>query len=406
MAEIQAAADTGWKGYSLAERDRRWNAVRANAAAERLDCVLVMKGNRIDARYLTQIMETGIILPADGRAPVVFNERGQGNDWVPEARKIRGRDRPQWGPIVADILMELGLERGRIGVAGMGPGTVTHARAADGVLNYASFAEVVRKLPDAAFIDATNVVGFARYVKSDAEIECLRRATAIAESAIEVMVECARSGVDQAVLYGRVTGRLMELGSEHYCRARTDWTSHGFALKTGPLGVEGTRFTDPPIGRRFEEGTFITNEVSSIWGAMVAQEVQPILVGKVPDDWKRAVDLQREVFDAGLKRMEPGLTYIEFVDYIQRSLPMPPGFKAAVTMHGRGAGDDGPLITGRSQNEKYRGLKMEKGNAWVWKPAIRSDDGKVDFQFGGTVALTERGAEALFCRQPGLVSTA
>ena len=61
MAEIQAAADTGWKGYSLAERDRRWNAVRANAARDGLDCVMVMKGNRIDARYLTQIMGTGYI---------------------------------------------------------------------------------------------------------------------------------------------------------------------------------------------------------------------------------------------------------------------------------------------------------------------------------------------------------
>ena len=25
---LEAAADTTWKGYSLAERDRRWNAVR------------------------------------------------------------------------------------------------------------------------------------------------------------------------------------------------------------------------------------------------------------------------------------------------------------------------------------------------------------------------------------------
>lgn len=406
MAEIQAAADTGWKGYSLAERDRRWNAVRANAARDGLDCVMVMKGNRIDARYLTQIMETGIILPTDGRPPVVFNERGQKNTWAPEVRRIRGRDRPQWGAIVADILTELGMDKGRIGVSGMGPGTVTHARAADGVMNYGSFAEVLRRLPNATFVNATDAVGFARYVKSDEEIECLRRAVAIAESAIEVMVENAKPGVDEAVVYGRVTGRLMELGSEHYCRARTDWTSHGFAYKPGPLGTEGTRFTDPPIGRRLEKGTYITNEVSTIWGAMVAQEVQPILVAPIPEEWQRAVELQRKVFYGGLERMKPGLKYIEFIDYIQKEIPMPSGFRATVTMHGRGAGDDGPLVTSRSQNEKIRDLTMEKGNAWVWKPAILSDDGKIEFQFGGTVALTEKGGETLFTRQPGLVSTA
>jgi hypothetical protein len=85
---------------------------------------------------------------------------------------------------------------------------------------------------------------------------------------------------------------------------------------------------------------------------------------------------------------------------------MPSGFRATVTMHGRGAGDDGPLVTSRSQNEKILNLTMEKGNAWVWKPAILSDDEKIEFQFGGTVALTEKGGEPLFTRQPGLVSTA
>ena len=30
---LEAAADTTWKGFSLAERDRRWSAVRQNAAA-------------------------------------------------------------------------------------------------------------------------------------------------------------------------------------------------------------------------------------------------------------------------------------------------------------------------------------------------------------------------------------
>jgi hypothetical protein len=46
-----------WRGYSLADRDRRWSAVRANAAREGLDCVFVPYGNRQDARYLTQMAD-------------------------------------------------------------------------------------------------------------------------------------------------------------------------------------------------------------------------------------------------------------------------------------------------------------------------------------------------------------
>jgi hypothetical protein len=34
----------------------------------------------------------------------------------------------------------------------------------------------------------------------------------------------------------------------------------------------------------------------------------------------------------------------------------------------------------------------------------RTADGRAEFQFGGTVALTEHGAERYFEREPGLVS--
>jgi len=403
---LETPADSGWRGYSLEERDRRWRAVRENAARAGLDCVLVPKGNRIDSRYLTQIENACFILPADGRPPVVMDDRGTGNAWIAEVRSMRRGDRPRWGPPIAEALLELGMERARIGVVGMGPGTVTHARAADGVLNYDSFAEIVSRLPKASFEDGTDVVGFARYVKSPEELDCLRRAVAIAEEGIAEMVRTAGTGVDEAVLYGRVSGRMTELGSEHYCVARTDWTAHGWALETGPADGHGTRFTGPPIGRRLQAGTLISNEVSAIWGGMVAQEVQPILVGSTLDEWQRLVDLQREVFEAGLSFMKAGMTYLELVDFVRGSCRMP-GFKAEITLHGRGMGDDGPLITGRSENAKLANLRMEQGNAWVWKPVVHTTEGpKREFQFGGTVALTERGVERFFQRPHRFVTVA
>ncbi|MPZ15065.1 MAG: hypothetical protein GEU73_11685 [Chloroflexi bacterium] len=176
---IEAAADTGWTGYPIEERDRRWNVVRQNASREGLDCVVVPKGNRLDARYLAQMPNVGVILPTDGRPPIVLADQGRGNAWV-EIRPLHGRDRPQWGAPTAEALLELGMERGRIGVSGLGVGRVTHARAPDGVVNHVAHAEVLKRLPNATFVDATDVVGFARYVKSEAEITCLRRARQLA----------------------------------------------------------------------------------------------------------------------------------------------------------------------------------------------------------------------------------
>ena len=417
MADIPAAADVNWTGYSLAERDRRWDAVRANAARDSFDCILIPKGNRLDARYLTQIIGTGnggaaMIMPTDGHPPIVLTESaGIGllpgiTEWVSESqiRTIRSDDRPHWGQPTADALIELGMERGRIGVAGLGAGIYAHGRTPDGVVNYRSFVEVTRALPNATFENATDVVGIVRYVKSDEEIACLRRAVAIAEAGIEEMIALAKPGIDEAVLYGRVTCRLMELGSEHYSMARSDWLSHGWALQTGPTFKEAIRFSEPPIGRRLKEGMVISNEVSASWGAMVAQEVQPIVVGLIPQEWATAIDLQREVFEAGLERMEPGLCYEEFLDFVE-GISTPPGYRIVVTMHGRGLGDDGPVITPRTVKEKLRGVCMERGNAWVWKPSVASENREVVAQCGGTVVLTDSGAERLFARPVGMVSS-
>jgi Xaa-Pro aminopeptidase len=418
MADIAAAADTGWKGYSLAERDRRWNGVRSNAASAGFDCILIPKGNRLDSRYLTQLVGTGnggvgMILPSDGRPPLVLSESGAGGlppgmiQWVPDSqlRGIRGGDRPRWGQPTVDALLELGMERARIGVAGLGPGLYAHGRTADGVVNYTAFAEVVQKLPNAIFEDATDVIGKVRAVKSEEEIACLRRAVAIAEAGIEEMVELAKPGVDEAVLYGRVTGRLMELGSEHYGRARSDWLSHGWALETGPSFKEAFRFSEPPIGRRLQKGSIVMNEISASWGAMVAQEVQPIVVGPILDEWKPAFDLQRHVWESGLEKMKPGLAYQELLEFV-REIPAPSGYRITVTMHGRGAGDDGPVITPSTSNEKLAGMYMEPGNAWVWKPAVIKGDHEIHAQVGGTVLLTDKGAERLFTRPIGVISSA
>ena len=38
---MESAADSSWKGYSLAERDRRWNAVRQRAADAGFDCIFI-----------------------------------------------------------------------------------------------------------------------------------------------------------------------------------------------------------------------------------------------------------------------------------------------------------------------------------------------------------------------------
>lgn len=379
-----------WQGYSLAERDRRWSVVRANAAREGLDCVFVPLGNGVDGRYLTQFRAASMVLPTDGRPPIVVTDRGSRNHWVPEPRQT-GR---VWVEPMAQALLDAGMERARIGVVGLKGGKLSHVRSFDGVVNHSAYAEVVRRLPGATFVDATDVVGMARYVKSDEEIANLRRSAEIAEAGIDEMVEIARPGVDEALLYARTTARMLEMGSEYY----------PLAIYTDPIGTpEPTRRTNPPLGRRLQRGALITDEVSAVWGAQVSQEDQPILLGPIPDQWIPVIELQREVFEAGLGYMKPGTMFGELIDFIN-GFGAKRGMRTLILMHGRGYGDDGPLLTPRARGENVRDLRIEKGNAWVWKPYAMSADERIQFVWGGDVVVTDGGGEVLFKRPHGLIS--
>src|SRR5207247_10627770 len=113
--------------------------------------------------------------------------------------------------------------------------------------NYTAYAGVTAQLPDASFDDATDIVGAARYVKSDEEIACLRRAAAVAAAALQSLVEDARPGIPTAALYARGMGRLLELGRGY------------FPVTLQFDAPDGARYRDrsPDLGRTLAAGWVI-----------------------------------------------------------------------------------------------------------------------------------------------------
>ncbi len=379
-----------WSGYSLAERDRRWHAVRENAGKAGFDCTLVPLGNGVDGRYMTQLRCSAMALPTDGRAPIIIADRKSSNEWAPEPWQT-GRE---WAEPMGEALLDLGMERARIAVVGLKGGSRTHCRSIDGVVNHTALAYVMGKVPNATFHDATDVVGRVRYVKSEEEIPFVRRSAEVASAGLDELIKLARPGVDAGVLYADVLGRLLELRSEYFPTALT-------------LDLVGTqnpkRYNNAPIGRRLAKNTLITDEINAIMGAQLTQVCQPILLGEVPNEWKPVIELQKEAFDAGLAAIKPGATLGELkkvVDGVGAKRQM----KTAIQMQGCGYGDDGPLLSARSRGDRLNDLPIEKGNAFVWKPVAMTADQRIQFAWGGPVLVTDRGAEVLFKRAHGMVS--
>lgn len=379
-----------WNGYSLAERDRRWNAVRAGAAKAGFDCILVPLGDGIDARYMTQLRCSAMVLPTDGRAPIVVADRRSNNEWVPEPWQT-GRE---WAEPMGEALRDLGFARARVGVAGLKGGSMTHCNAMDGVVNYTALETAMSKVPDAHFADATDVIGMVRFVKSAEEIENVRRSAQVAAAGVDELIKLARPGADAGIFYCDVLAKLLSLRSEYF----------PLTLTLDPLGAaKPKRYSNPPIGRRLEAGALITSEINAIMGAQLTQVCQPVVLGKIPDAWQPVIALQREVYEAGLSMIKPGVSFGALEDFVT-SFGAKSGMRTILQMHGCGYGDDGPLFTPRRKSERARDLVIQENNAFVWKPMVQSAGGNIQFTFGGPVIVTESGCEALCQREAGIVA--
>ena len=381
-----------WNGYTLAERDRRWQAVRAHATKAGFDCILVPLGNGIDGRYMTQLRCSAMVLPADGRAPIVIADRRSSNDWVPNPWQT-GRE---WAEPMGEALLDLGMDRARVGVVGLKGGSLTHCSSIDGVVNHTALELVARKVPNASLEDATDVVGAVRYVKSDEEIAFVRHAAEVAAAGLDELIKLARPGADAGMLYAGALQRMLELRSEYF----------PMALTIDPIGTaRPKRYTNPPAGRRLETNALITNEVNAIIGAQLAQACQPLVLGPIPELWKPVIELQREVYEAGLELIKPGVTIGALIDFVN-GFGAKRGMKTLIQMHGCGYGDDGPVLNEKFSGVRARELRIERGNAFIWKPIAMTTDERIQFCWGGPVLVTENGAERLFKRAHGMVSIA
>jgi Xaa-Pro aminopeptidase len=381
-----------WSGYSLAERDRRWKAVRERAGEAGFDCIFVPLGNGLDARYLTQLRCSAVVLPTDGRDPIVIADRSSRNQWVPEPWQT-GRE---WAEPMGEALLDLHMDGARIGVAALKRGSVSHVSSIDGAVNHTAFAEVVKRLPNAKFDDATDIVGSVRYIKSDEELAYVRRSADVAEAGLDELAKLARPGLDAAVLYASVLERLLELRSEYF----------PLALSIDPIGTAKPRlYKNAPIGRSLDKNSLIISEVNAVLGAQLTQVCHPVLLGAIPDLLKPVIETQREAYEAGLQELKPGNTFSSLIDALQ-TVGATTNMNIVVQLHGCGYGDDGPLLTGTASTARLRDLRIEKSNVFVWKPAVTNRDGTIQFSWGGPVIVTDTGAQPLSEREHGMIAVA
>jgi Xaa-Pro aminopeptidase len=405
-AEVLMAELFPYPRFSLGERERRWQAVRDLMRRERLDVVVTPNNTghstdfQANTRYLTHCggggdADIAAVFPLEGEVTAIATTAQARwptvQEWTRDVREARRN----YGRVIVERLKELKADRGRIGITGLGE--VEGTRTPEGTILYGTWKQLREAFPHAEFVDATLVLAEARYVKSQEEVEVLRKSMEIIEVAYEAEARAARPGAKDWEVWAETQCALMRNGSE--MPVHCNWLS----------GKNPKRTLTRPTMRILERGDLIINEIESSWIGYRAQGVQPVFVEAANPAHEELIKVQREVFNRVMESLRPGITVGELAELTrktgEKAAPKSgpaAGATAELTMHGRGAGDDGPIITSSARSPSQLAVALRENMVFICKPSARSADGTIS-TWGDTVVVTANGGRRLGKRPHGLV---
>jgi Xaa-Pro aminopeptidase len=392
--------------FSLAERDRRWKLVRSLMAKEGLPVIVTPNntGHSMDfqssGRWLSHVggggdCEVAVTFPLESEPSACVNRAH--TDWAAPVQfwttKLYNTRRNTVSGVI-EHLKELGTSTGKVGVVGLGAGT----RTPMGTIWHGFFTQMREAFPDAEFVDATPILTEARYQKSEEEIAALQKSIDIIEKGIEAKVKAAKAGAIDWHVWAAVQSALYMNGSE--MPVHCNWVCGPNAKHTR------TRATF----RKIEKGDLIVNEIEASWIGYRAQQVQPVFVEEVDPVHAELIKVHGEIYQKLLEILKPGVTVGELAEktkaFVAAAVPASGPAAGAVgrlNMHGRGQGDDGPLITPSQTRPEQLAVALRENMAFIFKPAVITPDGEYECVWGDTIIITPKGGRRLGSRPHGLL---
>jgi Xaa-Pro dipeptidase len=396
-----AGGPVDYPHFSNAERDRRWNAVRALMQRNGVDVILGFPNSHMfdsfqaSTRYLTGIggncASVGVVFPQAGHiTAIVSPDQAPAylravQDWVTDIRNIA----PSWAyaPAYIERLQELGAHSARIGIIGLSGNT----RYAEGSASYGLVTAVQEAFPRAQVVSATFLLDEARYVKSDEELRCIEQATQLAERALEVLRAEARPGLTERALVGRMLAAMVE---------------HGGDLPTMILWSAG--WPQPPTnhyqptGRQLRAGDMFATELEARWAGYVGQRTQMGFLGPIPALYRDLADVQRTALESCYELLRPGHTIGDLVRASEDAARGTP-FSCRIIMHGKGLGDDAPIAIYGTRDQRMAEWPIEANACFVIKPMAMRGEKEQFVYWGDTVVATPGGARRLGSQPTGLL---
>jgi Xaa-Pro aminopeptidase len=285
--------------------------------------------------------------------------------------------------MISERLKELKLERGTIAISGLRD----HLRAPEGIIPSGTLDRIRELLPEAKIVNGTWLCQEPRMLKSAEEVAFLDRSIELIERSVDAMYRTARPGVRESEVYAWMLWEQIANGGD--MPTLLSWLS-------GPWGRLSQRLLQA-TQRVLEKDDMLFNEIEARYGGYCAQQVQPMCLGRVPDEVAEMFEWQGEAFEAVRELMKPGTTFDELIHAAGVVGRRSDTYQSSLTMHGRGLGEDWPLLMGRYSPEVGK-MQLQERMVFIMKPTVTRKEAQFRGEgivWGDTIEVTPSGGRRM-----------
>ena len=156
-------------------------------------------------------------------------------------------------------------------------------------------------LPNASIIDSDRLVNWVRFVKSDAEIDFMKKAAVISENAMKTAMEIINPGIRQCDAVAEIQKSLFKGTSEY----GGEYASITTLLPSGK-GTSASHLT--ASDDKFKKGEATVVELSGTFKRYHAPMARTVNIGKPEKKKIDAMNATNEALEAGIAASKPGNT--------------------------------------------------------------------------------------------------
>ena len=240
------------------------------------------------------------VVPAKGRPQVITlmmdSARVADDSWLDNV--VPYSPFPGQGLVetAANYIRSLGLHKGTIGIE-----SGTSSYLPDGFITHEEYERLGRALPDAAIVNAADVIDRVTLIKQDAEVKLLRQAAAICDRAIEAIRAELRVGISEQYIAGIAERVAREAGSEFA------WTfTGGMEIASGYRTAYPLGGCTPATDKLLQCHEAVILDVHAMYGLMLGDVSHNAIIGTPTGAQSDVVGAYVDSCDKLVELMQPG----------------------------------------------------------------------------------------------------